>query len=166
MESLQNVTDLAVRSLVYRVETKTGPAVPLILREEPAIQKQRTTVSPPPHNNTHRKCHQQVISPLTTRTPLAISLLANKTNFAHAAAQAVAAHPGGTYNPLFIYGGVGLGKTHLLHAIANEIRNRNSGARILYVTCEHFTNDFIHSIRSGKGKDFKDRYRNIDLLPH
>lgn len=164
MEALQNVTDTAVRSLVYRVETKTGPAVPLVLREETPVQKAEdygfTTTAPasttdaPPTGN---------ISINNTYT-FSNFVVGKQNELAHAAAQAVAAHPGGTYNPLFVYGGVGLGKTHLLHAIANEIRNRNSGARILYVTCEHFTNDFIHSIRSGKGKEFKDRYRNIDLL--
>jgi chromosomal replication initiator protein len=91
-------------------------------------------------------------------------VVGKQNELAHAAAQAVAAQPGGTYNPLFIYGGVGLGKTHLLHAIANEIRKRWNGAKIMYVTCEHFTTDFIHSVRSGKGKEFKDRYRNVDLL--
>lgn len=164
MEALQNVTDLAVRSLIYRVETKSGPAVPVVLREETPVQKAEdygfTTTSSvsvadaPPTGN---------ISINNTYT-FNNFVVGKQNELAHAAAQAVSAQPGGTYNPLFVYGGVGLGKTHLLHAIANEIRNRNGGVRIVYVTCEHFTNDFIHSIRSGKGKDFKDRYRNVDLL--
>ncbi|MCR4311994.1 MAG: chromosomal replication initiator protein DnaA, partial [Candidatus Uhrbacteria bacterium] len=101
------------------------------------------------------------INPLYTFNTFVVG---KQNELAHAAAQAVANQPGGTYNPLFIYGGVGLGKTHLLHGIANEIRRRNGNVRILYVTCERFTNDFINAIRSGKGKEFKDRYRNVDLL--
>lgn len=81
---------------------------------------------------------------------------------AHAACQAVSANPGNAYNPLFIYGGVGLGKTHLLQAIGHEVSKQSN--RILYVTCEKFTNDYIHAVKSGQAKDFKDRYRNVDLL--
>lgn len=86
------------------------------------------------------------------------------SELAHAAARAVVDNPGTKYNPLFIYGGVGLGKTHLLQAIGHSLLARNPGIRILYATCEQFTNEFINAIRSGRGKDFKDRYRNVDLL--
>lgn len=164
MEALQNVTDLAVRSLVYRVETKSGPAVPVVLREEIPVQKVEdygfTTTSSGNASDAPPTGNISINNTYTFNT----FVVGKQNELAHAAAQAVSAQPGGTYNPLFVYGGVGLGKTHLLHAIANEIRNQNSGVRIVYVTCEHFTNDFIHSIRSGKGKDFKDRYRNVDLL--
>lgn len=83
---------------------------------------------------------------------------------AHAAAQAVAEHPGQKYNPLFLYGGVGLGKTHLLQAIGHQILKNSPGTKVLFVTCEQFINDFITSIRAGKGKELKDRYRNVDVL--
>ncbi|MDO8521317.1 MAG: chromosomal replication initiator protein DnaA [bacterium] len=93
------------------------------------------------------------------------SFIVGKGNeLAHAAARAVAARPGDAYNPLFIYGGVGLGKTHLLQAIGHEILAHNAQAKILYVTCETFTNDFIHAVRGGQTKPFKDRYRGVDLL--
>jgi len=81
---------------------------------------------------------------------------------AHAACQAVAANPGKAYNPLFIYGGVGLGKTHLLQAIGHAISKKSEN--VLYITSEKFTNDYIHSIKSGQAKDFKDKYRNTDVL--
>lgn len=81
---------------------------------------------------------------------------------AHAAAQAVAANPGNAYNPFFIYGGVGLGKTHLLQAIGHEVSKKTD--KILYVTCEKFTNDYIQAVKSGQAKDFKERYRNVDIL--
>lgn len=83
---------------------------------------------------------------------------------AHAAAQASAKKPGKSYNPLFIYGQPGLGKTHLAQAIGNFALSKNSKIKVLYVTCETFTNDFIDAVRSGKAKDFKDRYRNVDIL--
>jgi len=81
---------------------------------------------------------------------------------AHAASQAVSANPGNAYNPLFIYGGVGLGKTHLLQAIGHDVSKRTN--KILYVTCEKFTNDYIHAVKNGQAREFKDRYRNVDLL--
>ncbi len=83
---------------------------------------------------------------------------------ANAAAQAVAAKPGEVYNPLFIYGGAGLGKTHILQAIGHDILSKSPQTKVLYVTCERFTNEFIHAVRTGKAKDFKDTYRNVDLL--
>ncbi len=83
---------------------------------------------------------------------------------AHAAAQAVANRPGEAYNPLFIYGGVGLGKTHLIQGIGNAMLQRNANTKILYVNSEKFTNDFISSVKEGRAKEFKDRYRNVDLL--
>ncbi len=84
--------------------------------------------------------------------------------FAHAACQAVANRPGGTYNPLFIYGGVGLGKTHLLHAIVHQCLSSKHLLKICYVTSEKFTNELINSIRNEKMSEFRNRYRNIDIL--
>ncbi len=81
---------------------------------------------------------------------------------AHAACMAVAENPARAYNPLFLYGGVGLGKTHLLHAIGNAYRNRN--LQVLYVSSEEFTNDFINSIRAHTSQAFRDKYRRIDIL--
>lgn len=84
-----------------------------------------------------------------------------------AAMQGVAEHPSMRFNPLFIYGGVGLGKTHLLHAVGNYLNEHNPELNVLYVTCEKFTNDFVESIRNGKDKsnlDFREKYRNVDVL--
>ncbi len=90
-------------------------------------------------------------------------IVGKNNQLAHAAAKAVAATPGTTYNPLFVYGGVGLGKTHLLQAIGNEIA-KQTDKKPLYVTCEKFTNDYVQAVRTGRGKEFKDFYRNVDLL--
>src|SRR5262245_20363822 len=84
--------------------------------------------------------------------------------FAHAAAVAVAEQPSGAYNPLYVSGGVGLGKTHLMHAIGNHLFKRRSGVKHLYISTETFMNELINSIRFEKTIDFKERYRNVDLL--
>ena len=91
-------------------------------------------------------------------------VVGNSNRFAHAAALAVAEAPAIAYNPLFIYGGVGLGKTHLMQAIANEILQNNRNAKILYVTSEKFTNQLINAIKDGKNEMFRNKYRNIDVL--
>lgn len=92
-------------------------------------------------------------------------VVGNSNQLVHAACQAVAREPGRSYNPLFIYGGVGLGKTHLMNAIGLEIRRQNNNWRMLYVTGEHFTNEVIHAIRFNKTLELRKKYRdNCDLL--
>ena len=96
-------------------------------------------------------------------------VVGSSNKFLYSAAKAVAEDPGNNYNPLFIYGGTGLGKTHIMHAIANHIKSINKGANVLYATCEKFTNDLITIIRQGKGsasgtQEFRNRYRNVDVL--
>lgn len=91
-------------------------------------------------------------------------IIGNSNRLAAATAQAVAQSPGTVYNPLFIYGGVGLGKTHLVQAIGNEIHAKSPKKKIVYVSCEKFTNDYISSITSKKTNDFKKTYRDADVL--
>ncbi|MCF2555671.1 chromosomal replication initiator protein DnaA [Faecalicatena contorta] len=98
-------------------------------------------------------------------------VVGGNNNFAHAASVAVAESPGEVYNPLFLYGGVGLGKTHLMHSIAHFILNNNPKKKVLYVTSETFTNELIDALRNGKtaGNEssmmqFREKYRNIDVL--
>ena len=91
-------------------------------------------------------------------------VIGENNRFAQAAAYAVSEAPGTAYNPLFIYGGVGLGKTHLMHAIGNEILRRSPNKKVLYVTSEKFTNDFINGIRDKSNEKFREKYRNIDIL--
>ncbi len=91
-------------------------------------------------------------------------VIGKHNELAHAASIAVSKSPGSQYNPLFIYGGVGLGKTHLMHAVGNKILKDNPRSKILYVTAEKFTNDYVHSIRQKKMDDFNKIYRAADML--
>ena len=84
--------------------------------------------------------------------------------FAHAASKAVAEAPGRTYNPLYLYGGVGLGKTHLMHACGHAIKSRNQHLKLCYISSERFMNDLINAIRYDKTQSFRDRYRSVDVL--
>ena len=91
-------------------------------------------------------------------------VVGNNNNIAHAASLAVSETPGEVYNPLFIYGGVGLGKTHLMQAIAHFIIHNNPSLKVLYVTSETFTNELIESVKNQKNSEFREKYRNIDVL--
>ena len=91
-------------------------------------------------------------------------VIGNSNRFAHAASQAVAEAPAMAYNPLFLYGGVGLGKTHLMHAIGHRVLERNPHANIVYVSSEKFTNEFIIAIKNNQTVEFRNRYRHVDVL--
>ncbi|OPJ55457.1 chromosomal replication initiator protein DnaA [Alkalithermobacter paradoxus] len=91
-------------------------------------------------------------------------VIGNSNRFAHAACVAVAEAPARAYNPLFIYGGVGLGKTHLMHAIGHHILKFNKNANVVYVSSEKFTNELINSIKDDRNEEFRNKYRNVDVL--
>lgn len=91
-------------------------------------------------------------------------VVGDNNDYAHAASLKVAEEPGDTYNPLFIYGGAGLGKTHLMHAIANYILDHDSTQKVVYVTSENFVNEIVEAIGTNSMQDFRNKYRNIDVL--
>lgn len=122
--------------------------------EENNVTASQTSINSSPYSN----------STLNPKYTFDTFVVGNNNRFAHAAALAVAEAPATAYNPLFIYGGVGLGKTHLMHAIANEILANNRNANILYVTSEKFTNQLINAIKDNKNEMFRNKYRNIDVL--
>lgn len=101
---------------------------------------------------------------LNTRYTFSSFLVGSSNELAHATALAVAANPGVVYNPLLIYGGVGLGKTHLMQAVGNEVLANRPGARIKYIPAERFTTELINALQSGKVEEFKQRYRSVDVL--
>ncbi|MBI4591976.1 chromosomal replication initiator protein DnaA [Candidatus Uhrbacteria bacterium] len=168
---LQQFTDGKVRMVCYRVETRPGAFSSAANLVQPIDNEAK--FSPSDTAPAFEFPQPPVFQPSRSET-IEVSLnpkygfdnyiVGKQNELAHAAAQAVSAQPGGVYNPLFIYGGVGLGKTHLLQAIGNEITKRNPQMKALYVTSEHFTNDFIQAVRSGHAKEFKDVYRKVDIL--
>ncbi len=102
--------------------------------------------------------------PLNPKYTFDTFVVGSSNQFAHAAAMAVAESPSKAYNPLYIYGGVGLGKTHLMHAIGHAIRSRNRHLRLCYISSERFMNELINSIRYDKTLSFREKHRNIDVL--
>ena len=123
----------------------------------------RETVSPKAQSQDAR-CEEAHLNPKYTFDTFVVG---SNNKFAQAAALAVAESPGDTYNPLFIYGGAGLGKTHLMHSIAHFIIDHDENSKVLYVTSEEFTNELIETIRNGNNSamtKFREKYRNIDVL--
>ena len=119
--------------------------------------------------------HPSMVEEITSRTPLRETpfnpnntfetyVVGNNNNFAHAAASAVAQAPGKSYNPLFLYGGVGLGKTHLLHAIGQHVLAHKKNVKVTYVSSEKFTNEYIDGIQNNSLAKFRKKYRQSDLL--
>ncbi len=104
------------------------------------------------------------ISQFNSRYTFDNFIVGNNNRLAFAASQVVAEKPGEAYNPLFIYGGVGLGKTHLMHAIATDVLRRNPKKKILYISCETFASEFIQALQNRTINDFKKRYRSVDVL--
>ncbi|MDW7673083.1 MAG: chromosomal replication initiator protein DnaA [Bacillota bacterium] len=104
------------------------------------------------------------ISTLNPKYTFDTFVVGNSNRFAHAASLAVAEAPAKSYNPLFIYGGVGLGKTHLMHAIGHFVKQQNNQAKVMYVSSETFTNELINSIRDDNTIEFRNKYRSIDVL--
>ncbi|HEV2216219.1 MAG TPA: chromosomal replication initiator protein DnaA [Candidatus Dormibacteraeota bacterium] len=120
------------------------------------------------HDNGHENGAETDVSPapseLNARFRFSSFVVGHNSQFAHAAAKAVAEAPGDSYNPLFLYGGVGLGKTHLMHAIGHEVHDRFPRKRVVYRTSEQFTNEVITSIATARMGEFRHKYRTVDVL--
>ena len=159
LQSLQNASGNQISEVSYQVETnsnkqKESTTNPVVKTEVVLDSTQDTSTSTGVNNKFG----------LNDKYTFKNYIVGKGNELAHAACLAVAERPGEVYNPLFIYGGSGLGKTHLLQAIAHEVLAKNSNKKIVYVTCEKFTNEFIKSISRGGTEQFKDTYRSADLL--
>lgn len=151
LKALQNIIGGGIKLIDYQVDTTPT--------------KRPETGTPPattPHTeNNHGNLTSFGLNP---RYTFEAFIVGKNNELARAAALAVAQNPGQTYNPLFLYGGVGLGKTHLMQAIGHEILRQSPGKKVLYVPCEKFTTEFIQAIGSGKIERFKSTYRSVDVL--
>lgn len=168
IKSIERITGKPIKKIEYRVDN-----IKNVKEQECGGQIPTTTTFTPPqiHSFTNPQVYHHdeekkatTVFGLQTKYTFSTFIVGKNNELAHAAAQAVAARPGDAYNPLFIYGGVGLGKTHLIQAIGHAMLEKNPNTKILYVNSEKFTNDFITSVKEGRAKEFKDRYRNVDLL--
>lgn len=145
-----------IRDVKYQVITNgSAPA-------KPAMEQQKS--QPSTSNVGSRVVHNPVNSGLNPKYTFDTFIIGKNNELAHSACLGVSKKPGQTYNPLFIYGGVGLGKTHLMQAVGHELLKNNPSAKVLYVTSEKFTNEFVQSISLGTVEQFKNLYRNVDLL--
>lgn len=142
-----------------RLEVKFVIPQNQVVDEIATIQEiKKTPEEPVQHNNEIPK------SMLNAKYTFDTFVIGSGNRFAHAASLAVAEAPAKAYNPLFIYGGVGLGKTHLMHAIGHYVIDHNPNAKVVYLSSEKFTNEFINSIRDNKAVHFRNKYRNVDVL--
>ncbi|MFA5211579.1 MAG: chromosomal replication initiator protein DnaA [Patescibacteria group bacterium] len=160
IQILEKITGKAIKKIDYRVDNIKNINEHECLNEE---EKTVSTILNPIYTPQKKATYSQQIG-LNAKYIFSTFVVGKENELAHAAAKAVANKPGEAYNPLFIYGGVGLGKTHLLQAIGHSMLEKNPQTKILYVTSEKFTNEFVNSVKEGRAKEFKDRYRNVDLL--
>ncbi|MBP9864287.1 chromosomal replication initiator protein DnaA [Patescibacteria group bacterium] len=162
VRALRNITSNSVREVVYRVEVRNTTPLQQFADQ---IESTHPVENPAPAQEPPLEATHSVNEAGLNPRYIFNSFVVGKANeLAHAASMAVAAKPGDAYNPLFIYGGSGLGKTHLLQAVGHHILSTRPNAKILYASCERFTNDFIQAVRGGRGREFKDTYRNVDVL--
>ncbi|MEO5928164.1 MAG: chromosomal replication initiator protein DnaA [Patescibacteria group bacterium] len=164
IKALRNVTSNTTREVIYKVEVRNTTPILGFSNDAPAVASEITDAVPYFTPSDARSNDIGVDSGLNPRYTFENFVVGKTNELAHAAAMAIATKPGDAYNPLFIYGGSGLGKTHLMQAVGHHVRKNNAQAKVLYVSCERFTNDFIQAVRSGHGKDFKSTYRTVDVL--
>lgn len=160
IKSLERITTKPVKKVEYRVENIKN--IGEVECMPPAIASAPAHAAPAPYAPHHRSMVTEF--GLNPKYTFDMFIVGKGNELAHAAAQAVADRPGEAYNPLFIYGGVGLGKTHLMQAIGHAMVARNPSTKIVYGSSEKFTNEFVSSVKEGRAKEFKDKYRSADLL--
>lgn len=186
-DAARQVTNLQLSVVITNLDTDSEPIAepiletPTVAREpypqaptyepsaEPGLQTslEELNLPPQPTKNSAKAAANPFIDDTFSLNPKYVFetfVTGNSNRFAHAAALAVAESPALVYNPFFMYGGVGLGKTHLMHAIGHRILKNHPRLRVLYISSEKFTNELINSIRDGNPESFRQKYRNIDVL--
>ncbi|MBI4407203.1 MAG: chromosomal replication initiator protein DnaA [Candidatus Kerfeldbacteria bacterium] len=175
LKSLQHITEGGIKQVAFKVapiskrevvvapepvkptteaaQVKSAPSRPATTPPAAAAPIRVKPVAVPPTN-----------PELNPRHTFETFVVGKKTELAYAACRAVSENPATIYNPLFIYGGVGLGKTHLMQAVGNAIMHKFAGKRVLYAPCETFTNEYIKSVTMGQADSFKNKYRSVDVL--
>ena len=148
---------------LYTPEEKTTPSSPAPLFDLKPSSSSPSSTSPSSPSFPFENGHSSA-SGLHPRYSFQTFVVGNSNNFAHAAARAIVENPGLTYNPLFIWGGVGIGKTHLMQAIGHALLEKNPKLKVLYINAETFTNDLVNSLRRQTTSSFKEKYRQLDLL--
>ncbi len=164
LNAIASLEDTHEDAVVSNFAIVVNPEISPELSSEPNILEQSRANHPPVPAGIRRPAGSQSDSRLNHKYSFDNFVIGASNRFAHAAAVAVAEAPAKAYNPLFIYGESGLGKTHLLHAIGHYAENLYPGIRVRYVSSEEFTNDFINSIANNRASLFQSRYRDIDLL--
>ena len=154
----------ALKSLapeIKEIKYQLGNAQPQVSQNTSA---KKTIKAPSESQSGQKETFSVGASGLNPKYTFETLIIGKNNELAHAASQAVAKTPGTQYNPLFIYGGVGLGKTHLMHAAGHRLLQNNPKTRILYITAEKFANDYVGAIAQKKMEEFKKEYRNVDAL--
>lgn len=187
LKAIARVTEGQVKEVVYKITAGPAPVRLMVQNIQPSatpassinssnssktaedgLSTENTTSSSTdnPQTTGYSQEHLARVSSasLNTRYSFDCFVVGRRTELAHAACQAVAQKPGIVYNPLFIYGGVGLGKTHLMQAVGHFVLKEWPQRRVLYTTCEAFTNEYVDAVKHGTAKEFQNKFRSVDVL--
>ncbi|SET01374.1 chromosomal replication initiator protein DnaA [Anaerobranca gottschalkii] len=159
-EWLENRYSHLIKDIILKITGEEYQINFIVPKDDSIIQKPKKKFVPIDNKN-----NDDFITPqLNPKYTFETFVIGNSNRFAHAASLAVAEAPAKAYNPLFIYGGVGLGKTHLMNAIGHYVLEQNANSKVVYISTEKFTNEFINAIRDNKTVEFRNKYRTVDVL--
>lgn len=171
VKALRRISDEDINRVTYKVASKSKEGGETSAPQQPTQTIEQTDSAAEPSTEQVKQAVAAVSADVRTdssglnpKYTFENYVVGKKTELAHAACMAVSEKPGQVYNPLFIYGSAGLGKTHLMQAVGHAVLKRDPSKKVLYVTCETFTNEFIKLVREGGAEEFKNKYRSVDIL--